>query len=137
VSIDFDDAGKRSTEEHTFSNSTMFEIWSSHWCARCRREAPLRAGLPNAQGCALVGVAELGRKPAEWLRQQDEDLTRDGGYDVANLFHCIEFRPPGGGAGEPRPKPEPPNIAGLFDRPERRARMFVQPHAAPELVEVR
>lgn len=128
VSLDFDDAYARSTEEHTFSNSTMWEIWSGNWCARCKREAPLRAGLKGQIGCPLVAVALLGRKPAEWLRQPDSEIETENGYDVANIFHCIEFRgPDGGGGSEPGPKPDPRGMDGLFPRPERRARMFVQP----------
>jgi hypothetical protein len=131
MTIDFNEAWERSTEEHTFSNSTMWEIWSGNWCARCLREAPLRSGLKGNEGCALVAVAMLGRKPSEWLRQPDEEIYRNDGCDVANIFHCIEFRAPGGGGGgEPRPKPDPKGMDELFERPERQTRMYVQPQPA-------
>lgn len=126
MSIDFDTAWEASTDEHTFSNSSEFEMWAAAWCAACQREAPLRANLPNAQPCALVSVAWMGRKPVEWLRQPDAEVYREDGVHVANEFHCIEFRAPGG-SGQPRPRPEPSNMDGLFSRPARQTRMLVQP----------
>lgn len=128
----FEEAYEAAPEGHTFSNATEFDYWSGAWCARCLREAPLRSGLKNAQGCPLVAVAMLGRVPQEWFRQPDSEVFTERGMDVVNLFHCIEFRGPGGGGGgEPKPKPDPPDMDGLFPRPERRARMLVRPQ--PEL----
>ncbi|MFG1794226.1 hypothetical protein [Nocardia sp. NPDC049149] len=97
-----------------FSNGTSWEIWEASWCARCMRDRPFRNGIVPT-GCPLILVAICGEKtPVEWLEQA-------GIQD----YVCIEFEPPGGG-GEPRPKPEPPQ-EGLFPRPERQTRMFVQP----------
>lgn len=114
--MDFQEAWNRARPGHTFSNHTEYELWSAAWCARCHREAPYRAGLVELP-CALTGVAEMGRVPAEWIEQDGTDVAR---------FHCVEFRPPGGGPGPPRPKPEPPQ-AGLFPRPPRAVRTLAQP----------
>ncbi len=121
MSLD-DEVWNRSRDRMPFSNSTEGEAWQANWCDRCLRDAPFRNGLTNS-GCPLLLVAMMGRTPAEWLDQTAADeLPRLG-----DQYHCIEFRPPGGGSGEPKPKPEPPSMDGLFPRPERRVRMFVQP----------
>lgn len=48
---------------------------------------------------------------------------------LAEDYQCIEFRAPGGGGGEPRPKPGP---KGMDGRPEPSKRMFVQPTVPSE-----
>lgn len=121
--------------EPPFSNSTMGDIWMAQWCDRCLRDAPYRNNLKGATGCEILATALCGQTPVEWLEQPESEVNRPDGYDVANLYHCIEFRGPGGrGGGEPRPKPEPPRMDGLFDRPERRTRMFVQPELQRQAV---
>lgn len=76
---------------------------------------PARDG--SGSGCPLVGVAILGRTPAEWLKQPQGE---QGAY-ARNRFHCVEFRdvdsPPGEGR-EPDPVPDPPGQAVLLDRDE-------------------
>ncbi|RJQ68101.1 hypothetical protein D5S17_32890 [Pseudonocardiaceae bacterium YIM PH 21723] len=130
MSIDYDEAYDRSRPGSPFSNGTMGYAWEAQWCARCLRDAPFRAGI-TVQGCPLLLIALAGRTPAEWLQQPDNEVWRDGGFDSANLYHCIQFRPRGGGGGgEPRPKPEPPDMDGLFTRPPRATRMFIQPQHA-------
>ena len=116
TAIDFDDAFARARTGHTFSNNTEFDEWAARWCARCQREAPFRSGL-TPFACPLPFVARLGRVPAEWLEQPT--------HAPADRFHCIEFRPPGGGTGPPRPKPDPQDTA-LFPRPQRNRRMLTQ-----------
>lgn len=128
---DTDEIWNRSTEGSPFSNSTMGEIWMARWCDRCLRDAPFRNGLKGATGCQILAVALCGRTPAEWLEQPEDEVIRPDGYDVANLYHCIQFRGPGGGSTEPRPRPEPPNMDGLFPRPQRQTRMYVQPELQP------
>ena len=62
----------------------------------------------------------IGKTPVEWLEQDSTDGVRLG-----DQYHCIEYQGPDDG-GEPRPTPEPPNMDGLFERPERGVRMLKQ-----------
>lgn len=104
-----------------FSNGTSWEIWEAAWCCRCLRDLPFRNGI-SPTGCPLILVAICGEKtPIEWLPQE-------GVQD----YHCIEARFPGDGGGEPRPRPEPTGMDGLFPRPERTPRMLVQPSVPSE-----
>jgi len=119
---DLDEITKRARPGRAFSNSTEYEIWSHNWCDRCTLDADFKAGKSDI-GCPLLLVI-LGDDvtPAEWLEQPIGSPDR---------YHCIEFRSPDDGPGpEPQPQPEPPNMDGLFARPERHARMFVQPQPA-------
>jgi hypothetical protein len=127
----FEEAFEAAADERAFANGTEGYGWMDAWCARCLREAPLRSGLKGARGCPLILVAMMDRRPMEWLPQRDEN----GLYSIADQYHCIEFRDNNGGGGgyEPRPKPEPPNMDGLFERPERAARMLKQPEAPSHL----
>lgn len=121
--MDFDDAWRRAKAQSAFSNGTEGFEWQGNWCDRCLRDSPFRNGLAD-RGCRLLEVAILGRTPAEWL---DGPRDEHGHYSMADQYHCIEFKAPGGrGGGEPRPKPDPPQMSGLFERPERRVRMYVQ-----------
>jgi hypothetical protein len=111
-----------------FSNGTEGYAWQSQWCDRCLVDAPFRNGLKGATGCPLLLIALGGKTPAEWIEQP----WGEHGPSLYDRYHCVEFRRPGGGGGEPRPKPEPKGMDGLFPRPERRTRMFVQPELQPE-----
>lgn len=126
MSIDFDDAFKRSRDRSPFSNGTEGHDWMANWCDRCLRDAPFRT-MGKGTGCPLIQVALLDRTPAEWL---DGPRDEQGRYSIADQYTCIEFKAPGDGGGEPRPKPEPPDMDGLFERPERHSRMYVQPKHA-------
>lgn len=123
-----DEVMATSPERSPFSNGTEGYDWMSRWCDRCHH--PVEVAWQNyndgkrktqlkgyAGGCPLLMAALCGHTPAEWL-EQDNDLDR---------YHCIEFRGPDDGGGKPRPKPDPPNMDGLFDRPEPRVRMLQQP----------
>lgn len=131
MSIDYDDAWGRAKDEVAFSNGTEGSCWTDNWCDRCARDAPFRNGI-TPTGCALLAVALMGRTPAEWMEQLWGQVKgRPEGETAPSLgdqYHCIEFRPVGGGGGggEPRPRPEPPRMDGLFQRPNRAARMLVQ-----------
>lgn len=117
-----------SPEVAPFSNGDQGYDWMSRWCDRCchpvevawqhytdgKRKTQLKG---YEGGCPLLMAAFAGHTPAEWLEQDD-------GPDK---FHCVEFRGPDDGGGEPQPKPEPPNMDGLFDRPQRAVRMLTQP----------
>ena len=128
----YEEAEAAARDTPPFSNGTEIHAWMENWCWRpClnpaekawqdyesgkRRTAPTR--FPG--GCPLILLAMSGKTPAEWLEQ---DRRRLG-----DQYHCIEFRGPDDGpAGPPRPKPEPPGMDGLFERPPRRTRMLSQP----------
>lgn len=120
---------ENSPHRSAFSNGTEGYDWMSRWCDRCRN--PVEVAWQNYSdgkrktqlkgyegGCALLMAAMTGEvTPTEWL-EQDEGLDR---------YHCIEFQGPDSGGGEPSPRPEPPGMDGLFERPERRVRMLQQP----------
>lgn len=130
MSIDYADALARSRPEPAFSNGTEGYGWMANWCDRCLRDAPHR-NMGTGSGCPLILVALQDRTPAEWL---DGPRDERGAYSIEDQYHCIEFKAPGGGGGgEPRPKPDPRGMDGLFPRPERAARMLVQPDPAVEL----
>lgn len=122
VSIDYEDAYKRSREGVPFSNGTEGYGWMANWCDRCTRDAPFRNGIAST-GCPLILISLSERTPAEWL---DGPRDEHGRYSIADQYTCIEFKAPGGGGGGPRPKPEPPDMDGLFERPETHTRMYVQ-----------
>lgn len=106
-----------------FSNGTEWECWSYNWCDRCLVDAPFRNGLKGARGCELIVIALDGKTPAEWLEQERNVL--------GDQYHCINFRPPGSGGGEPRPKPTPPGQGALLPREGLEGvRMYVQPQEA-------
>jgi hypothetical protein len=132
MAIDYADALARSRDVPAFSNGTEGETWMANWCHRCLRDAPFR-NTGKGSGCPLVLVALQDRTPAEWL---DGPRDEHGAYSMADQYHCIEFRAPGGGGGELRRKPDPRGMDGLFERPARAARMFVQPDPAVELAPV-
>ena len=123
MSLDFDEIMKRSRDGSPFSNGTEGYGWEAAWCNRCTRDAPFRNGI-SRNGCPILLAANLGRTPAEWL---DGPRDEHGAYSIEGQYTCVEFRAPGGGGGEPRPRPEPTGMDGLFARPERRTRMYVQP----------
>lgn len=104
-------AYERAREGSPFSNHTQWEIWSANWCCRCREDG-MGVGKDDPQ-CELITVAVCyGRTPLEWLT-----ANPDGG--VPGDYHCINFRsrdnPPDWGR-EPRPIPDAPGQAALFDR---------------------
>lgn len=117
-----------SPKRSAFSNGDQYYDWASRWCDRCQHPVEVAwqkycDGKRKTQlkgyegGCPLLMAAITGEvTPTEWLPQ-------DAGPD---RYHCIEFRGPDDGSGEPRPRPEPTGMDGLFPRPERRVRMFKQ-----------
>lgn len=127
MSLDYDEVYARSRDQAAFSNGDEGYGWMANWCDRCLRDAPFR-NMGTGGGCPILLVAMLDRTPAEFI---DGPRDKDGRYSIAEQYICTEFRPPGAGGGEPRPKPEPPSMDGLFPRPERQRRMYVQPEAIP------
>lgn len=140
MATDYDDVFARSRDKPAFSNGTEGHAWEANWCARCTRDAPFRNGLKGARGCPLLLVALHDRTPAEWLEQPWRQVQgRPEGETAPSLgdtYHCIEFRAPGDGGGEPRPKPTPRDQGVLFDRAEHTRRRMLLP-IEPVPVEVR
>lgn len=102
-----------------FSNGTEYEMWQANWCDRCTHDAAYQSGK-SSEGCPLLLTALLGDIPGEWMEQPPERYPSDA-------YHCINFRRPDDPDPEPRPQPDPPDMDGLFEQPERRTRMLVQP----------
>lgn len=115
-----DEIDKDARDGSPFSNGTIGYGWMASNCDVCLVDAPFRNGISNT-GCPILAVALLGKTPVEWMEKPDR--IQD--------YSCVEFRAPGGG-GEPRPKPEPSGMDGLFPRPERATRMLVQPSVPSE-----
>jgi hypothetical protein len=129
-----------------FSNGTEGYGWMENWCWRpCMNPAEVawrryedgkRKTPPKDYpgGCPLIMCAMDEKTPVEWLDQWDGE----GPYPIADRYHCIEFRGPDDGddGGEPRPRPDPPGMDGLFPRPERAIRMLQQPRQTRELIPV-
>jgi hypothetical protein len=122
-------------DERPFSNGTEGYAWMENWCwAPCHNPAELawqryengeRKTAPKdfPGGCPLILCALIGRTPTEWIDTWDGE----GPYPLGDRFHCIEYRGPDDGPGgdpQPRPRREPPNMDGLFERPERTVRML-------------
>ncbi|WP_031467130.1 hypothetical protein [Sciscionella sediminilitoris] len=108
-----------------FANGTEGHAWTAMWCERCLVDAPFR-NMNKGSGCPLLLTALAGKTPAEWLDGPRDELGR---VPLAQLYICTEFRPPGGGT-EPRPRPEPRGMDGLFERPGRGRRTLVPPREA-------
>lgn len=123
MSIDYQDALKRSRDRRPFANGTEGYGWMANWCDRCLRDAPFR-NMGKGSGCPLLMVAMVeSRTPAEWLEQVNDE----GLYSIGDHYHCIEFRAPGGdGGNEPKPKPDPRGQGTLFDRPPSQSRMLTR-----------
>lgn len=131
----YDEIMATARDERPFSNGTEGYGWMENWCWRpCHNPAEKawqdyedgKRKHPHKDypgGCPLLLAALMGKTPAEWLEQprHDELIT------LGDQFHCIEFQGPDDGGGEPRPKPDPPGMDGLFERPERQVRMLKQP----------
>jgi hypothetical protein len=93
-------------DEPAFTVGDDMRDWQDRWCGRCVRDAELRDG--TGPGCDLPLVAYSGRTPAEWLRQPAASPDR---------YHCVMFRDERDpGPDEPRPIPDPPGQAALFER---------------------
>ena len=114
-------------DQRPFANGTEGYGWMGNWCYRCLRDAPFRNGI-SPTGCPIILVAFLGKTPVEFL---DGPRDENGLYSIEDQYHCIEFRAPGEGGGEPRPKPTPPGQGELLPRePFKGTRMYVEPDPA-------
>jgi len=133
----YDEILSSASDSPPFSNGTEGHGWMENWCyAPChqpdelawqRYEDGKRKTPPKLSGCPLLLVALLGKTPVEWIDQREQGKP----YPI-DRYHCIEVRGPdegggsGGGTNPPRPRREPKDMDGLFDRPERRTRMLKQ-----------
>lgn len=125
----YEEAYAKAREGSPFSNGDEGHSWMGAWCGRCIHDKPARTGDP-ANGCPLVGVAYMGRTPAEWL--DNTETSADGAmtpYSRTGQYSCVMFRPEDDpGPQEPTPIPDPPGQDALFPREpfERPARMYAE-----------
>jgi hypothetical protein len=124
----YDEAFEHARDEPAFSNGSMWEIWSDRNCCRCINDG-MGTGQDEPQ-CPLIGVALMGKTPAEWTDQEPP----------LGAYLCVYFRDrddPGG--REPEPVPDPPGQLCLMPRePYTGTRMYADtrpsdglPAAAP------
>jgi hypothetical protein len=111
-------------DQRPFANGTEGYGWMGNWCYRpCLHDLPFQNDI-SPRGCPIILVAFLGKTPAEFL---DGPRDEQGLYSIEDQYHCIEFRAPGSGGGEPRRKPTPSGQGELFPRTGVEGpRMFVQ-----------
>lgn len=113
----YDEALADARDETTFSNSSQWEVWSAKNCDRCFWDKPARQG-DGANGCPLILVALMGKRPAEWLTQTEQQ-------EVHADYMCTEFRSEDDPDPNPRPIPAPPGQGELLPRePYEDARML-------------
>ncbi|MFJ9114432.1 hypothetical protein ACIRJO_02665 [Streptomyces sp. NPDC102394] len=91
----YDEALAAARDESTFSNSSQWEVWSAKNCDRCIHDRPARQG-DDGNGCPLILISLLGKRPAEWQTQSAED-------DVFADYTCTEFRHDDAPAPQARP----------------------------------
>lgn len=104
----YDEALAAARDEGTFSNSSQWEVWSAKWCNRCVHDRPARQG-DDANGCPLILIALVGKRPAEWLTgTEQEELYAD--------YACAEFRDKDDPDPAPRPIPTPDGQGELLPR---------------------
>src|SRR5688500_16230419 len=106
----------RSKDVPAFSNGTEYHMWSANWCER-------PCVVDKNEDCPLIMIALLGRTPAESLPPHADQYPSDAD-------NCVMFRGPDDPRGAPKPQREPPDMDGLFERPEPGTRMYVQPQQA-------
>ncbi|WP_128803675.1 MULTISPECIES: hypothetical protein [unclassified Streptomyces] len=104
----YDEAFAAARDESTFSNSSQWEVWAAKNCDRCIHDRPTRQG-DDANGCPLILVALMNRRPAEWLTETEEQ-------EVYADYTCTEFRHEDDPDPEPRPIPTPPAQGELLPR---------------------
>ena len=106
---DYDRLYEEAQDGRPFSNGSQGYGWMAANCDRCIHDKPARQG-DDGQGCPLVLIALMGKTPAQWLCETDEDWVH------AN-FRCVEFRDENGGPGpDPQPMPDPPGQLTLVPR---------------------
>lgn len=112
----YDEASAAARPEPPFSNSTDGDMWMANWCEHpCRNDSPEM--VARGEGCPLILVALEGYTPAEWLPQP---------FNAPDRWHCVEFRGPDDGPGEPEPIPDPPDQPAFWPREDfEGVRMYV------------
>lgn len=107
---DFNTAYANARDEHAFSNSTDWEIWSYNNCENdCFHDAPYQRGETNV-GCPLILVAMLDRTPREWIPGPDQHC--------GDKYTCAYYRHEGDDDPDAAPEPvsDPPGMEALFSR---------------------
>ena len=104
----YDEAFAAARDEGTFSNSSQWESWSAKNCDLCVHDKPARQG-DEGNGCPLILLALVGKRPAEWLTQTEEQ-------EVFADYTCTEFRGEDDSDPTPRPIPTPPGQGELLPR---------------------
>ena len=103
---DVDEILKDARDEMPFANGTEGYGWMEANCDRCIHD--------YEDACPLLLAAFLNKTPAEWL---DGPRDERGNYNIADQYHCIEFRDEDDGPGpEPQPIPDPPGQGLLLER---------------------
>lgn len=123
-------------DDPPFSNGTEIYGWMENWCWCCHNpvekawrdyeDGKRKTQLKGYEGgCPMIMAAMIGKTPSEWIPQGREYF--------GDQYHCIEFRGPDDGRDpEPRPRPDPPGMDALFERPEPSVRMLAQPEQLVE-----
>ncbi|WP_406168971.1 hypothetical protein [Streptomyces sp. NBC_00996] len=104
----YDEAFAAARDESTFSNSSQWEVWSAKNCDRCIHDKPARQG-DDGNGCPLILVALMDKRPAEWLTQTEEQ-------EIFADYTCTEFRGEDDPDPNPRPVPTPDGQGELLPR---------------------
>lgn len=105
---DYDRLLAESRDGSPFSNSDQGYGWMAANCDRCIHDKPAREGN-DGQGCPLILVALIGRTPAQWLCETEQDA-------IFAHYRCTEFRGEDDPDPDPRPIPTPPGQGELMPR---------------------
>lgn len=122
---DFDALWAEAREEPTFSNGTEGHGWMAANCATCVHDQD------EDNGCPLVLVSLLGRRPRQWL---DGPRSPEGWISIPEQFICAEYRHKDDPDPNPTPIPGPPGQDGLFPREDYEGVRMLS--ALPEQTEV-
>lgn len=107
---DYDRLYEEARDETPFSNSDQGCDWMARNCGHCIHDKSARQDTGG--GCPLVLVALMGRTPAQWLCETEQQA-------IFADYRCIEFRDENNGPGpEPQPIPDPPGQLTLVPRAE-------------------
>ena len=109
---DLDKLLAESRDEPAFSNADEGYAWLDANCATCIHDRPARRG-DDGQGCPLVLISLMGRRPAQWL---DGDRDENGLYSRQGQYRCTEYRHEDDPDPESRPLPVPPGQGELLPR---------------------
>lgn len=102
--------------------------WIAYVCDSCVNDPGENNLTVDNPGCPIIAVMINQRTPVELLEQPD---------DAPDPYHCVEYRGPDDGPGEPQPTPDPPNQPALWPRePFEGVRMYADTIPAKEISHV-